>query len=341
MGQLGVFGSSDGVSVPYVTASSVHLKNPTCVRIDSSGQLYWAEAGNYVVRKWNRKTNIVTTVGGIMGVSGSTDAASGVATSLSHFSNPHDIWPDLLGNIYVVDSATYVVRKISATGIVSVLIGSYGVSGSTGNNGLAASALLSDKPYGVACDSSNNVYIADSDNGAIRMVNNIDNKVYLYAGTMIKTTTMPASPLDGYVATSTPMNFPGRPMVDMYDNLYLADVLYNNVRVVYSGDPSDDVTFAAEAAAICSLIAAFPTLMSSGGWFCPSVLVTNPWCINRYWLSSIHPNHTLHLSSSPSRTILDIIYSYSLYFHITSVSFSAHPVNIHRCYYAFNSSLSP
>jgi len=216
------------------------------------------------------------------------DAATNVAASSSRFSSPYDIWPDVFGNVYVVDFSLKVVRKISASGDVSVLIGTNGVAGSTGNNGPATTALLADSPNGVACDSSGNVYIADSNNGAIRMVNNIDKKIYLYAGTMTKTTPIPSTPLDGYAATSTPMHYQGKPMIDMYDNLYLTDKTNNVVRVVYSGNPSNDTTFASEAAAICSLVIAFPTLMSSGGWFCPSMLVNNPWCSNRYCLSSIH-----------------------------------------------------
>ena len=72
-------------------------------------------------------------------------------------------------------------------------------------------------------------------------------------------------------------------MIDMYDNLYVVDYTYNVVRVVYSGNPSNSTTFAVEAAGICALVTAFPALMttSMGGWFCPSMLVNNPWCTKR------------------------------------------------------------
>ena len=246
-----------------------------------SGQLYITDGGNYVVRKWNRNTNIVTTVGGT-GVSGSLDADSPpLAATNAHFVSPNDACPDTFGNVYVADKVSNVVRKIDMNGVITRLIGTYGTAGATGNNGAAVSALLS-SPYGVACDSSGNVYIADYSNGAIRMVSqaNTNPIVYLYAGTMPTTTSILTTPMDGYVSTFTPMGNPVRPAIDMYDNLYVVDYTQKVVRVIYSGNNITDTTFASEAAGICTLIAAFPTLMSSGGWFCPSMLVNNPWCSN-------------------------------------------------------------
>ena len=182
LGTLGVAGSTDASSLTYVTASSVKLNYPSSVRIDSSGQLYWSESGNFVVRKWNRNTNIVTVVGGTMAVSGSTDAASLAATS-AHFASPQDVWPDTSGNVYVADRVSNVIRKIdtSTNRLITRLMGTYGTAGSTGNNGPASSALLN-APYGVACDSTGNVYVADYGNGAIRMVSQANGSVYLYAG---------------------------------------------------------------------------------------------------------------------------------------------------------------
>lgn len=60
------------------------------------------------------------------------------------------------------------IRKVDTSGIITTIAGT-GISGYTGNNGLATSAKLY-YPLGVELDSTGNVYIADTYNHVIRKV---------------------------------------------------------------------------------------------------------------------------------------------------------------------------
>lgn len=60
------------------------------------------------------------------------------------------------------------VQVTALTGIITTIAGS-GMSGSSGDGGSATSASLT-LPFGVALDSSGNVYIADKGNSLIRKV---------------------------------------------------------------------------------------------------------------------------------------------------------------------------
>ncbi|HEY8605837.1 MAG TPA: hypothetical protein VIM12_01825 [Noviherbaspirillum sp.] len=83
----------------------------------------------------------------------------------ARFNQPVGLAIDTSGNLYVADSANFVVRKVAANGAVTTLAGSAGASGSSDGTGSAArfSALT-----GIAVDAGGNVYVAD--NSAIRKI---------------------------------------------------------------------------------------------------------------------------------------------------------------------------
>jgi sugar lactone lactonase YvrE len=152
-GQAGVTGAANG------PAANATFYYPFGVAVDTSGTVYVAEEGNSLIRKISGGT--VSTLAGQAGVTGATNATG---TSAS-FAYPTGVAVDALGNVYVADEKNYLLREITPGGVVSTLAGQAGVTGI--NNGPAASALFY-YPYGVAVDSSRNVYIADEGNNLIR-----------------------------------------------------------------------------------------------------------------------------------------------------------------------------
>ena len=82
---------------------------------------------------------------------------------------------DASGNLYIADTLNYRVRKVSPPGIITTLAGN-GLPGYSGDGGFAASAQLNlgivseDLLSGVAVDASGDVYVADSGNNAIRLL---------------------------------------------------------------------------------------------------------------------------------------------------------------------------
>jgi sugar lactone lactonase YvrE len=147
-------------------ATSAELTTPTGVAVDSTGNFYIADFGNSVIRKVTISTGIITTVAG-NGTEGYT-GDGGQATS-AELHNPTGIALDSGGNLYIVDSANNVVRKVTvATGIITTLAGD-GSAGYSGDGGPATAAEMN-APFGLALDSAGNVYVADYANTVIREV---------------------------------------------------------------------------------------------------------------------------------------------------------------------------
>ncbi len=104
----------------------------------------------------------VTTLAGMAGSSGFMD---GTGTS-ARFNSPHDICVDASGNVFVADRYNHRIRQITPAGVVTTFAGS-GAPGSTDGTGTAATF---NEPWAVACDTSGNLYIADTKNYKIRMI---------------------------------------------------------------------------------------------------------------------------------------------------------------------------
>ena len=85
---------------------------------------------------------------------------------------PTGVAVDAAGNIYIADRHNHRVRKVDTSGTISTFAGT-GVGtrdyGFSGDGGPADRALLA-FPEGVVVDAVGNVYIADTDNHRIRMV---------------------------------------------------------------------------------------------------------------------------------------------------------------------------
>ncbi len=111
---------------------------------------------------------------GSPGESGSTDATAAAA----RFFMPAGVTVDADGNLYVADTWNSTIRKVTADGAVSTLAGSPGETGNTNDTGSAARFY---NPDSLAVDTEGNLYVADSDNHAIRKVTP-DGAVSILAG---------------------------------------------------------------------------------------------------------------------------------------------------------------
>ena len=148
-------GSADG------TGSAAQFNAPSGVTTDGIN-LYVADFNNHTIRKVEIATGVVTTLAGSAGKSGSSD---GIGTT-ARFSFPRGITTDGV-NLYVTDLYDYTIRKVSlATGKVTTLAGSAGISGSTDGTGNAARF---NGPSGITTDGTN-LYVVDTNNNTIRKV---------------------------------------------------------------------------------------------------------------------------------------------------------------------------
>ena len=154
-GTAGVQGHADG------TGSQASFNFPKRVTADSTGNIYVADVGNYTIRKIT-PDGVVTTFAGTSGVQGHTDGTGSAAS----FSSPVSAAVDSVGNLYVADAGSHVIRKITSAGVVTTL-GTAGVVGHDDGVGAAARFFF---PSGVATDGADNVYVADAGNNIIRKI---------------------------------------------------------------------------------------------------------------------------------------------------------------------------
>ena len=194
-------------------ATSARLNSPRGVALDSSGNLYIADATNHRVRKVDATTGNISTVAGTgtPGFSGDGGAATSAALG-----SPRGVALDGSGNLYIADWSNHRIRRVDATtGNISTVAG-MGSLGFSGDGGAATSATLN-LPQGVALDGSGNLYIADSWNHRIRRVDATTGNISTVAGTGTL-----GHNGDGGAATSARLNSPRGVALDGSGNLYIA-----------------------------------------------------------------------------------------------------------------------
>ena len=155
-GQAGMSGSLDGVG------TSAQFNNPFAIAVDSADNIYVSDSANDTMRKIT-PSGVVSTLAGLPGYAGSTDGNGNDA----RFWNPQGLAVDDRGNIYVADTGNNTVRKITPMGVVTTLAGLAGTSGTT--DGIGKEARFN-SPGGVAVDRTGNVYVADTNNHAVRKI---------------------------------------------------------------------------------------------------------------------------------------------------------------------------
>jgi len=204
-------------------ATSASLYFPAGLALDVAGNLYIADEYNSAVRKVTASTGVITTVAGTGGFGYSGDG--GAATS-AQLARPIGVALDATGNLYLADSSSGTVRKVTAsTGVISAVAGT-GTSGYSGDGGAATSAQLN-HPAGIAVDGAGDLFIADYTNNVIRKV---------AAGSGIITTAVGTGNHgyagDGGSATNAELWVPTDVILDSAGNLYISDTVNSVVREV-------------------------------------------------------------------------------------------------------------
>ncbi|MBI5756279.1 MAG: hypothetical protein HZA12_05070 [Nitrospirae bacterium] len=136
---------------------------------------YIADTGNHVIRKMDAATGYVSTLAGLRGQPGSNDSSDSTA---ARFRGPTGM--TLIGDfLYVADTQNSTIRRVNKNSGETVTVA--GVAGEIGyTDGPAINATFS-LPTGIDTDGAN-IFIADTFNHAIRMLDLTDMRVYTAAG---------------------------------------------------------------------------------------------------------------------------------------------------------------
>ncbi len=201
------------------TGAAARFNQPVGVAVTADGSLiYVSEAGGHVVRRVT-SAGAVTTLAGLAGSSG---AVNGTGTT-ARFNQPAGLALDASGNVCVADFGNHAIRKITSPGgVVTTYAGTLGSSGSA--DGAGATVARFWFPFGLASDSTGNLYVADSYNQTIRRINTAGS-VSTYAG---------AAGLNGSTdattATAARFFYPYGVAVDAGGRVYVADYANHLVR---------------------------------------------------------------------------------------------------------------
>jgi hypothetical protein len=211
VGTAGMSGSADG------TGAAARFGYPDGLGSDGAGNLFVPDTNNATIRQVVIATGVVTTLAGTPGMSGGSDGTGPAA----RFNDPTQVVSDGAGNLYVVDNFNDTIRTIViATGVVTTLAGTAGMTGSADGTGAAARF---SHPFGVATDGAGNLYVAEPVNNTIRKIVIATGVVTTLAGTA---GTMGSA--DGTGAAAR-FNNPNGITSDGAGNLYVAD--YSNYTV--------------------------------------------------------------------------------------------------------------
>ena len=153
-------GSADGTDL------SARFSGPAAITIPGPKDptIYVADSVMVILRKIIPSGSdwLVSTLAGFS----SSGSSNGIQFTAQFFS-PAGIAVDSAGNAFVADSLNHVIRKVTASGAVTIFAGSVGSPGNADGSGSLARF---NAPEGIAMDSAGFVYVADTLNQTIRKI---------------------------------------------------------------------------------------------------------------------------------------------------------------------------
>jgi hypothetical protein len=209
---------------------------PTGIAVDASEHVYVADYNNNAIRiltragapnTWNVGTLAGNTNGDFGDINGTGSGAS--------FNGPWGIAVDRGGNVYVADSENNEIRICTPAGAVSTLAGFsytyqteidyYNGKAFPNKDGTGTSASFF-FPYGVAVDTSSNVYVADTYNNEIRKISPAGVVTTIGGQAAFVPNTDPPQPQGGSAngtGAAATFNDPVGIVVDLQGNVYVGD----------------------------------------------------------------------------------------------------------------------
>jgi serine/threonine-protein kinase len=214
-------GSNNGVG----TAALFNF--PNGVAVDSSGSVLVADSVNHKVRLIYPNRTVITLAGG--GAAGNAQGSTvGVGTA-ALFRIPFGVAADTSGNVIVADRDNHKIRLIYPNLTVITLAGGSTTGTLSGSNNGVGTAALFNFPYGVAVDTSGNVYVADFENRKVRLTYPNLTVITLAGGDSSGTT---LGSTNG-VGTAALFNAPHYVAVDTSGNVIVTDFSNHKIRLIY------------------------------------------------------------------------------------------------------------
>jgi len=224
-----VIGGKKGYAGDYGSPMDAWLDAPGGLAIAANGDIYIADSNNDVIRRVNANNTLIEPIAGSheLGTGFSGDNGPAIVAQLD---TPDGvaIAPD--GDLIVADSHNDRIRRVDRpTRIITTIAGS-GENGYDGDEKLATEAALN-TPSAVAAALNGDIYIADTLNYRVRMIDAKTGLIHTVAGDGTPGDLQNVG--DGGPATSAHLNMPSDVALDpKTGDLYIADMHHNRVRRV-------------------------------------------------------------------------------------------------------------
>jgi sugar lactone lactonase YvrE len=203
-------------------ATSVSINYPFGLQLDADGNIFFADSNNHRIMKVDARGIIRTIAGtGSWGYSGD----GGPATS-ARLHGPSGVYVDSQGNIFISEYNGHRVRKVDGSGIIVTVVGTG--SGAYSGDGGPASLAQINAPTDIYLDSWGTMYIADTNNQRVRVVDT-NGTISTLAGSGAA-----GFSGDGGPATLATMYYPTGVYADTTGNVYTADQYNHRIRVIDS-----------------------------------------------------------------------------------------------------------
>ena len=221
-----VTGARKGYAGDNGPAIDAWIDTPGGIVVAASGDIYFADSNNHVIRHIDRN-NIVSTIVGNYASGSGFSGDFGPATG-AQLDTPDgvSIAPD--GDLVVADSHNDRVRRIDKQTQMIVTIAGSGESGYDGDEKPATDAALNN-PSGVAAASNGDIYIADTLNYRVRMIDHTTGLIHTVAGDGQAGDDETAVG-DGGPAVEAHLNMPSDVVLAPNGDIYIADMHHQRVR---------------------------------------------------------------------------------------------------------------
>lgn len=218
-----------GDGMPYALAT---FRQPKGLEADEAGNLYILDQQNFRIRKIDKATGTMSTIAGVgmQGYEGDGGPALMAKLNFEAGSNPEPSGGLAVkaGKVYVADTLSNRIRVIDTqTGTIELFAGT-GVEGGAGDGGPALQAQLA-HPRDMEFGPDGNLYIADTDNNRIRMIDMTTRTITTIAGSG----ELGLDPTDDLPATQLKLKRPFNIDFDPAGNLYIADTINSRYLKVY------------------------------------------------------------------------------------------------------------
>ena len=204
-------------------AIKAELNEPYEVRFDREGNLFFIERMNHVVRRVNRRTQIITTIAGTGKPGFSGDGGKAIQAEMNQ---PHSIQFDSKGDLFICDILNHRIRKVDRkSGVITTFAGT-GEKKLTPDGARIAETPLNG-PRAIDFDRRGNLWLALREGNAVYKLDMKAGTIHHIAGTGKQGFTGNGGP-----AKLATLSGPKGLSIAPNGNVYLADTESHSIRMI-------------------------------------------------------------------------------------------------------------